>query len=199
MLEQNNYFLLQLKLIIKCRVKGSVIIHQQRFVHRVIKVCKIKHLNRNAAFMPAMNTLSTSTHLNEVCFHLHYLYFELSLWYDCIALHLLKIFLAGKLCKSWWVLQCVGQWEPQPLHPEEFRKESQGQGTIHNCRLICGRLGSCEEVKNHLLLIKHSCNLVQANGSESLTGHSVRKSICGVRKQNETHPTTGQKEQAKTG
>jgi len=27
----------------------------------------------------------------------------------------------------------------------------------------------------------------------SLTGHSVRKSICGVREQTETHPTTGHK------
>lgn len=40
---------------------------------------KIKHLYRNAVFMPAINTSSSFTHLNGVCFHLCYQHFKLSL------------------------------------------------------------------------------------------------------------------------
>lgn len=175
MLEQNSYFLLQLKLIIKCRVKSSVIIHQQRFVHRVLKVYKIKHLNRNAVLMPVMNTLSSFTHLNEACFHLLYWHSELSLSRsNCGMVVFIDIYVTS--LKFSWLESCAktagfcsvwasGNLSHCILRNSEGSPAGKAQSTV-NCRLVCGRLRSCEEVRNNLLLIKGSCDLAQPNGSE---------------------------------
>lgn len=109
--------------------------------------------------MPAINTCSSFTHLNEICFHLscqhskhasNYCYQDIS----TVLLHSL-VFSSPFLNLPEWQsyvktveLAVCTHWEPQPMHPEEPRREPKSQTpSTANCRPIYGRLGNPKGLK----------------------------------------------------
>lgn len=109
--------------------------------------------------MPAINTCSSFTHLNEVYFHLscQHLEYASNYCYQEISMVLLhsQVFTSPILNFPEWQsyeksvdLAACTHWEPQPMHPEEPRWEPMSETpSTANCRPVCGRLGNAKELK----------------------------------------------------
>lgn len=151
--------------------------------------------------MPPINTFSSCTHLNEVCFHLSYghLHYTLNYHYQDVSTVLLHSLVFTSLFffhfPDWQLyakpvdFAMCSWWELQPVHLEELWREPMGKtsSTSANCRPVCGRLGNPEGLKpsTSVQRLKWPCPAKWQWGlCSSLKGTNASCSMCGVRIQN---------------